>query len=360
MTTIRDSFMKTEGGALVSEASAVTISEKESAALFVLELAMAYTYSAGLQAVTVLGVADHLADGPKTAKELARATDTDPQKLYRVLRLLATRGVFREDSEGQFELTSAADVLRTDAPHSLRAAVRMITDKTFWAPTVDIVENLRGAEGGAFDRIFGTSFFDYWSKDLAPEEDFHIGMASMSDVENKFLTRSYDFPEGAEVVDVGGGRGGLLLLALQENPSLRGILFDQDHVLAKSRMTELGDESRWKLVSGNFFENCPRGDVYLLKYIIHGGDDQRAVQILRNCREAMAPGGRVLVCDPVIPPGNTPHTGKLMDLVVMSIYDGGRERTEEEFRRVFAEAGLRLSRVIDTGSHVSIVEAVAA
>jgi SAM-dependent methyltransferase len=344
----------------MSEASTVAITEKESAALFVLELSMAYTYSAGLRAVTCLGVADHLVDGPKTAEELARATDTHPRKLYRVLRLLAARGVFREGSDGRFELTPAADVLRTDAPQSLRAAIRMITDRTFWAPTADIVENLRGAEGGVFERMFGTTFFNYWSKGMAPEEDFHVGMASMSDVENKFLTRGYEFPDGATVVDVGGGRGGLLLLVLQENPGLRGILFDQEHVVAKSRLAELGDESRWQLVAGDFFDKCPQGDVYLLKYIMHNWADDQAVRILRNCREAMAPGGRVLVCDPVIPPGNTPHTGKLMDLVVMSIYSGGCERTKEEFGRLFADAGLRLSRVIDTGSHVSIVEAVAA
>jgi len=336
----------------------VPVSESEAASMLLIDQAMGYAYPAGLRAATILGVADHLANGPKTAEELAGATKADPLKLYRVLRLLATRGIFRENADGRFALTPAAEFLRSDIPNSLRQGVLMLTDETFWRPSGELVESVRG--NPAFKHIYGMPFFDYWAQESAPTEDFHIGMSSMSDAENEFLARAYDFPEGATVVDVAGGFGGLLLRILRLNPSLHGILYDQPHVLDRHRLKELGDDKRWELVSGDFFKSCPRGDIYVLKYIVHDWPDEKAVQILRNCREAMNPGGRVLVMDPVIPTGNEPHTGKIMDLVCMAIYEGGRERREEELRRVLAEAGLRLTRVIDTGCFISVVESVAA
>ncbi|PRD44940.1 methyltransferase [Phyllobacterium phragmitis] len=319
---------------------------------------MGYTYSAALRVAALLGVADHLADGPKTVEELARATDTNALKLYRVLRLLATRGVFQENEDGRIALTTAAEHLRSDAPLSLRRAVMMLTHETLWRPAGSIVESLRG--NPPFKHIFGMPFFDYWAQDDAPAEDFHVGMSSMSEAENLFLARSYDFPDGATVVDIAGGFGGLLLRVLRQNPTLHGILFDQEHVLAANRLGELGADDRWELASGDFFSACPTADIYMLKYIVHDWPDEKAVQILRNCRNAMAPGGRVLVMDAVMPTGNEPHGGKLMDIVVMSAYEGGRERTEKEFRQLLNEAGLKLNRIIDTGCYVSIVEAVAA
>lgn len=334
-----------------------TKAEREKAALFLLNQTMEYAYPAALRAAALIDIADHLASGPKPLTELARETRTDELKLRRVLRLLASRGVFQEDEAGRFALTAPAELLRKDVPLSLRSAVLMITDQTFWRPSGEIVESLRGDP--PFKRIFGKPFFEYWAQDGVLAEDFHVGMASMSDIENEFLVRSYDFPAGATVVDVAGGFGGLLLRVLRDNPSLHGILFDQPHVLSRHCLGDLGDDSRWNLASGDFFQSCPRGDVYILKYIMHDWDDERATRILRSCREAMTSDGRVLIMDPVLPPSEVPHTGRVMDLICMAIYEGGRERTEEEFRQLLARADLRLTRVIDTGSHVSITEAIA-
>ncbi|KIZ15552.1 hypothetical protein SNA_28895 [Streptomyces natalensis ATCC 27448] len=321
---------------------------------------MEYAYPAALRAAAVTGIADHLADGPKTTEELARITGAEAQKLYRTLRLLATRGVFREVEQGRFELTGTAEYLRTDVPLSVRAAVMMITSKAMWLSTGELAGNLRGgADGISFESLFGKTIWEHWCRDLPPEEEFHTGMMSMTEPEIQDPVRSYDFPEGATVVDVGGGYGGVLIPVLRGNPTLRGILYDQEHVLAKHRLTELGADDRWETVPGDFFDKCPEGDVYLLKYITHNWDDARAVRILRNCRKAMKPGGRVLLFDMVIPPGNSPHPGKLMDVIVMAIYPG-RERTEEDFRRLLADAGLRLTRIINTTSYLSTIEAVAA
>lgn len=332
-------------------------SDRELAGIRLFDEMLGYVYSAALRAAAIAGVADHLVDGPKTPAELAADTGTKADHLFRVLRLLAMRGVFREDDHGRFELTPEAHLLRTDAEGSLRAAVVTFTDKAFWASHGELVESLRSGNP-SFDHVFGTSFFEYF-RDVASPEVFYSGMQAKSDSENPSIMRNYRFPPGATVVDVGGGYGGLLLDVLRQDPSLRGILLDLgEHVVSDHRLGELGDDSRWELVAGDFFEECPPADVYLLKHIIHDWNDEQCVRILRNCRKAMSPGGRVLVLDAVIPPKNAPHTGKLYDIVVMSLLPG-RERTEEEFRALLAKADLEVTRVIDTGFVASIVEAVA-
>jgi SAM-dependent methyltransferase len=344
-------------GSIGMNAIASGHANNEQAALYLLDQAMGYTWQAALRAAAQLGVADHLRKGPKSSSALAKDLGVDARQLHRVMRLLATRDIFTETETGQFALTPAAEYLRTDVHHSLRSAVLMLTDETFWRPLGELVENVRG--GSAFKKIFDVSFFEYWSKNHAQDYDFHSGMSSMSEVENMFLVSSYDFPANATVVDVAGGMGGLLLQVLRANPTLHGILFDQQHVLNRHRLVELGDDSRWQLRAGSFFEACPPADIYLLKYIMHDWADENAANILRNCRRAMRPGGKVLVMDPVLPEGNARHPGKEMDLLLMASFEGGRERTEGELKTLFASAGLKLNRVIDTGSYVSIVEAVA-
>lgn len=335
----------------------VNVSDDETAGLYLLEQTMGYTYQAALRAVTILGVADHLVDGPKTANELAKILNVQGQRLHRALRALAMRGVFRELSGGLFELTRPAKFLCTNSKYSLRDAVLMLTDETCWRPLGEIVESIRG--NYVFKHIFGVPFFEYHTQENAPTNCFHGGMSSMSKFENQFIVRNYTFPERVTVVDIAGGFGGLLLNVLQNNPTLHGILFDQPHVLARHRLGELRDDTRWELISGSFFESCPRGDIYLLKYIMHGWPDDQASCILRNCRESMAPGARILVMDPLISEDNCPDVGKSMDLLCMGIYDGGGDRTEEEFRQLFASADLQLHRVINTGSYISIIEAIA-
>jgi len=331
--------------------------KNEDAALHLLDQTMGYTYQAALRAVAQLGVADYLADGPKSVVDLAQAVGAEPQKLQRLLRVTATRDIFREVEPGVFELTPAADYLRTDADHSLRSAVLMLTDETFWRPIGELIESARG--NPPFRHLYGKSFFEYWSQAGAQAEDFHVGMSSMSEVENIFLVRSYEFPDGATVADIAGGFGGLLLRVLLTNPSLHGILYDQPHVLERNRLGELADNSRWELSSGDFFKSAPKADIYLLKYIMHDWPDEQASLILKNIRKAMNPGARILIMDPLIPEGNTPHSGKLMDLLCMGIYEGGRERTKKEFEQLLASADMRLNRTIDTGCYVSIIEACA-
>ncbi|MFC6093119.1 methyltransferase [Saccharothrix lopnurensis] len=323
-----------------------------------MDLAMSYLVPAALRAVAVLGVADHLTGGPRPVADLARAVGAHPLNLRRALRLLATHGIFTEDDEGRFALTPAAEPMRTDAPSSFRAAILMLTDATFWRPAGELEEAVRTGTS-PFDRLFGMPFFDHFARDPGTAAVFHDGMASMSDPENPLVARALDLPPDAVVVDVGGGHGGLLLAVLREHPGARGVLFDQPHVLEGHRLGELGAEDRWDLVAGDFFAEAPPGDTYLLKRILHDWDDEHALRVLEHCRRAMSPHGRVLVADAVVPPGNDPDPGKVIDLLMMSSFTG-RERTRADFDALFTRAGLRLTRVLPTDTRLSVVEGVAA
>jgi hypothetical protein len=325
----------------------------------IVDLGFGFIFSAALSAAAELGVADRLEQGPRTAASLAKELGVDAQSLYRVLRLLASVEVFSEDDSGGFSLTPAAEHLRTNAPGSLRSAVLMLTQRIFWTPAGELTETVRTGKN-PFDRIFGAPFFDYLLSDTTQGARFHGGMSSLSDVENAPIARSYDFTPLRRVVDVGGGHGGFLIEVLETAPQVRGVLFDHRHVLADARISRAGFADRCELAEGDFFESVPSGaDAYVLKRILHDWSDEVCVRILRTCREAMAQHGRVLVVDTVIPLGNAPHGGKVLDVMMMASLPG-RERTEAEFEKLFAQAGLRLTRVIRTPTALSITEGVAA
>ncbi|WP_312426663.1 methyltransferase [Serratia sp. (in: enterobacteria)] len=334
------------------------ISERDAAAVHLLEQSMGMTYQAALRAATVLGIADYLKAGARSANELGREVNVDGQKLYRIMRMLASRQIFEEVEGGRFSLTPAAEFLCSDAPQSLRSAVLMLTDETFWSPLGNLVDSLRS--DSAFKNAYGMSFYEYWSNDKNKREgyDFHTGMSSMSSVENLFLINGYNFPEHTTVVDIAGGMGGLLLNVLRHNPTLHGILFDRPEVLARNRLWELGDDSRWQTQAGSFFESCPTADFYLLKYITMDWPDEQAMTILRSCRNAMYENSKLLIMEPVIPKGNAWHGGNEIDLLLLASFDGGQTRSEEKLRALLAGADLKLNRIINTGCYVSIVEAV--
>lgn len=340
------------------ETNHITLSEDEKASLYLLDQAMGFTVQAALRVATELNVADALIDTPKTSRELASQLAVDQDLLHRVMRTLVSRNIFTVSNDGHFALNSVAQCLRSDARDSLRAAVIMLTDDTFWLPLGKLTGTVRGDP--VFKQLFGMSFYEYWSRENIPasENDFHAGMSSMSSVENKFLVRNYHFPENATVVDIAGGLGGLLLSVLRANPTLKGILFDQPQILPRNRLGELGDDSRWETCAGSFFESCPTADFYLLKYITMDWPDEPASRILRSCRNAMHPDSTLLIMEPVIPGGHDWDSAREIDLLLMGSFDGGKARTEEELRALLATADLKLNRIINTGCYVSIVEAV--
>ncbi|GGP66623.1 methyltransferase [Saccharothrix coeruleofusca] len=321
----------------------------------VLAEAMGHLYPAALRAAALLGVAEQLADGPRDPADLAGAVGANAPYLRRLLRFLATRGVFREDEDGRFHLTPRADVLRADAPRTVKPSVLAITSEFIWLPTTHVVEAVRHGRP-AFDRRFGHPFFDHLAAHPAEAALFNEGMANFSATEDERITAAYDFPGSGVVVDVGGGYGALLLGVLRARPGLRGVLFDQEAVLAGHVLGRLGEDDRWEVVAGDFFESVPEGDLHLLKNVLHDWSDEQCVRVLGNCRRALRPGGRVLAVEAVIPPGNDPHFGKLLDMSMLVLLTG-HERTEPEFRELFDRAGLRVTRVVPTAGALSLVEA---
>ncbi len=310
-----------------------------------------------------LDLADVLAKGPLTPEALAKRVGAEPGALHRVLRALASVGVFREDAKGRFRMTPLAQTLRSDHPHSLRDFARMMVDDYNWNAWGALLHGVRDG-GSAFERVHGMPFFDYLQRNPEKERVFAASMASISGTENPAIARAYPFDRLTRLVDVGGAHGHLLATILRRHGKLRGVLYDQPQVVAgaaqRGFISAPGVRERVEVVGGDFFASVPAGaDGYLMKYILHDWDDERCLQILRHCRGAMAPGGRVLVADHVIPRGNAPDRGKLMDLNMFTLLRG-KERTRVEFRDLFAAAGLRLQRVVPTESTLSVLEAVRA
>lgn len=323
-----------------------------------MEQSLGHLFSAALRTAAHFRIADHLTEGPRTAEQLAAATDTHAPHLRRVLRYLATRGIFREDAAGAYQLTPAAQALRTDVPDSLHTAVLMMTDGLFLQTSAAMPDSVRHG-GASFERIFGAPLFEHLLSDPAARRLFDDGMASLSAPGDEAVAVTYPFPETGTVVDVGGGRGGLLRAALRRRPQLTGVLFDQAPPLAHHLLD--GDElkGRWRAQEGDFFASVPQGgDVYVLKHVLHDWADDACRRILRTCRAAMAAGTRLLVIESVLPPGNAPHFGKTMDVAMMTVVDG-QERTAEEFATLLSAGGFRLTRVLPTPALPSIVEAVA-
>lgn len=322
---------------------------------YVMAEAMSYMYPAALRAATLLDVAAHLVDGPRDIAELARLTGTNGPFLRRVLRLLATHEIFREDEEGRFHLTPYADVLRADSPRTVRTPVLAMTSDKAWLPGGDLVEAVRHGEPG-FVRHFGSTFFDYLRTDPEEARIFNESMVHLTAYDYEYLTGAYEFPGTGVMVDVGGGHGALLLRVLGTNPGLHGVLFDLEPVLAGHLLDQLGADDRWETFAGSFFEEVPTGDFHVLKNILHDWSDEECVHILGRVRRAMKPGGRLAVIDVVLPPANEPHIGKLQDIFMMLLFTG-QERTRAEFENLFTQAGFRITKVVQTGGMYSVIEA---
>ena len=315
----------------------------------------AYQASEAIHVAATLGIADLLEDGPSSVEHLAETTGTHAPALLRVLRALASVGVFAED-EGRFYQTSLSEYLRSDAPGSVRAWAVQIGRPYHWNSWGHLLHSVETGEP-AFRHLYGTTPWEYRAAN--PEDDavFNAAMSSLSTAVGEAVVRSYDFSGIGTLVDVGGGEGALLAEILAANPTLRGVLFDQPRVVEGARLLErAGVAERCEVVGGSFFEAVPAGaDAYLLKSVIHDWDDAEATRILSKCREAMAEGGKLLVVEPIIGPSNEPDPAKFSDLNMLVML-GGRERTAEDFERLYAGAGFELSKIVRTGSPFAVIE----
>jgi ubiquinone/menaquinone biosynthesis C-methylase UbiE len=307
-----------------------------------------------------LSIADLLADGPRTVADLASVAGVHAPSLYRVLRLLASEGVFAEAEAGRFELTPMAATLRRHAG-PLRLQVLFLGQEASWRAAGSLLHTVRTGET-AFERVHGVDFFDYYRQHPNERVLFDQLMVANTAPVGRAVAAAYDFSPIETVVDVGGGRGALAIELLTVYSHLRGVVFDQPAVAADARhaITEAGLTGRCEAVGGDFFAAVPDGgDAYLMKYILHDWDDERAVAILRACRRVVPAGGRLLVVEQAIPAGNAPSFAKTQD-INMLINLGGRERTEAEYRALYGAAGFDLTRTIPLLGELRIIEGIPA
>jgi hypothetical protein len=303
-----------------------------------------------LHVVAVLGIADLLAGGPKTSDELAQDTRTHARTLYRVLRTLVAAGVFAEDKAGRFRLTALGQPLRSDVVDSVRAASIFLSGESeLEGLLVDCVRSGKTA----IELASGTmNWIDYYRQEPTRAAAFNAAMTALSNAHYAGVVDAYDFRPIRKVVDVGGGHGRLLSMILKANPKMRGVLFDLPHALEGGQRTiaEGGLSHRCKVVSGDFFRSVPVGaDIYMLSRVIHDWADEKAVSILKVVRRAMPATGRLLLFETMIRANNRLSYPLLSDLN-MVIRTGGCERSETEYRALYAAAGFKLTRAIETPS----------
>lgn len=306
-----------------------------------------------------LGLADIVADGPKTTTELAAKSGADERSIYRLLRSLASIGVFAETGEQTFANTAMSETLRSDSPTSTRAMALFMGDQAHWHVIGDLLYSVQTGKP-AWEHVHGVPCFPYiFEKNLALGSIFNQAMTSISHSQVAAVLAAYDFSRIGTLADIAGGRGHLLASVLQKYPSMKGILFDMGVVLAGAPelLSSYGVEDRVETIEGDFFSEIPVvADAYILKHIIHDWYDDGCEKILGCIRRSMPDHARVLIVDSVIPPGNDPHPGKILDLEML-IAPGGIERTAGEFETLLKNSGFRLDRIIPTASPVSIVEA---
>jgi SAM-dependent methyltransferase len=323
-----------------------------------IQMAIAYWKSRAVYAAAQLGLADRLADGPMQAGELAILTGTHEQSLSRLLRVLASLGIVTDTGSSGFALTTLGQALRCGAPGSARATVLALAGEWWWHGWDHVLYSIETGKTG-MEKAHGATVFEYLASHPQEATHFNEAMIGFHGAEAAAVATAYDFSGCETIVDVGGGTGHLLTAVLERHPRARGVLADLPHVLreAPALVESHGFEDRVTFETTDFFAAVPGGgDVYLLSHVIHDWNEEQCLAILRNCRQAMKPGSRLLIVEMVLPADDTPHPGKLLDLAML-VMPGGQERTEDEYATLLNQAGFQLTRVVPTDSAVSIVEA---
>lgn len=314
-----------------------------------------------LYAAAQLGIPDELASGPRHANEVAQRTGADPDAVYRLMRALASKGVLRHRSDGKFALTPMGEALRADTPGSMRDMVLFIGHPAHWEDWGNFLDSVRTGETAVL-KLRGKSFFDYLDTDAELAAAFNNAMSAMSDLATEPVLAAYDFTGFRRIVDVGGGHGRLLATILGGAPDAHGVLYDLPSVVdgAGPTLDTAGVADRCTVADGSFLESVPEGgDAYVMKSIIHDWDEDSALGILRNVRTAIAPHGKLLLLEMVLPERVSSQFSVVLDLEML-VTVGGRERTRAEYANLLGRAGFRLNRIVDTVTPMSIIEATPA
>lgn len=327
-----------------------------SPAVQMMQLINGYQVSQALHVVATLGIADLLRTGPRSGESLADSVGADRDALYRLLRALAAVGVFYENADRAFSLTELGACLRSDAPEPVGPWAAYIGRPYYWQVWSHLLHSVHTGEY-AYPHVHGVSSWEYRVEH--PEENaiFNAAMTGNTRGVTEALVAAYDFSPFARIVDVGGGQGQLLGSVLAANAHLRGVLFDQLQVVSQAGklLKEMGVHERSEISVGDFFTGVPQGDLHMMKVVLHDWSDEQALAILRNCRAAVTPGGRLLVLERIIGAPNIAPAEKFADLNML-VAAGGRERSRAEFVALFAAAGYALTRVLPTGTHLHLIE----
>lgn len=326
--------------------------------LQLIQMISGYWVSQSIHVAAKLNIADRLGTEPQHCDTLAAIAHCDPEALYRLLRGLASVGIFTETSPRTFGLTPLGELLRRDHPRSLQPTAIMMGEAEHYQSWGHLLHSVQTGKP-AFDHCFGEGIFSYFGSHPEAAQIFEDCMSSFSAQEEPEILKIYDFSPFKTVVDVGGGYGELLGTILAQYPQVQGILFDEGYVTERAAATlaRHGVSDRCGVVAGSFFEGVPPGgDLYILKHIIHDWGDGQAITILKNCRAQLSETGRLVLFEQVVPPGNVPGAAKFLDLNMLVMCPGGKERTEEEFEGLFAAAGLRLLRIIPSGEDIWAIE----
>lgn len=344
----------------LGERSSVS-TETTSPSAFLTQIMLGSLATQAVYVAATLGIADLLVDGPKSVDELARARNADAPSLYRVLRALASLGIFVEQEKRVFALTPTAEPLRSDVPNSLRDVAMFWGADWHWNVWGKSLYSVRTGKS-AWPQVHGEEVFAYFENNPEAGRIFNRAMSSFSGLATEAVLNAYDFSGIETLIDIGGGEGRMLSGILEAYPKLRGVLFDLPYVIddAREQVGQTRVNNRFEFESGDFFTNVPKGaDAYILKSIVHDWDDERALTILKNVERAMKRGGRVLLVEAVIGEGGNQDFSKLIDLEML-VSAGGQERTIDEYNNLLARAGLKLNRIVPTESPYSVIEAVEA
>jgi len=322
----------------------------------IVEMVMAQFVSRLIHLAATLKLPDHLSNGPRSAEELAALTSTNAPALYRIMRTLASLGLFTEDPAHRFALQPLGEVLKSGTPS--HATALMMGGDVIARSLDSLLYSVQTGKTG-FQHSLGMPLFDWLAGHPTEASLFNQTMVGIHGMEPPAIAAAYDFSVFKTIADVGGSTGNLLTTILARNPFPRGILFDLPHVVrdAPAFIAQRGLTDRVQIETGSFFDRVPAGaDAYILSHVIHDWNEDQCLTILGHCRRAMGAHCRLLLVEMVLPSGDTPHPGKMLDMVMLLV-PGGEERTDAQYAALLDKAGFRLTRVVPTASLVSIVEA---
>jgi len=325
----------------------------------IMHIISGYWLSQAVRLAARIRIADAIGSTSATLEEIAQRTSTRPDELQRAMRALTCHGFFKQSDDGAFAQTPLSEALKSGVPESMRAILEAELGHDHYQSWAEIEGCLRQG-GTAFERRYGMPVWRYCAQHPEMESLFGEAMSNLTEIANRAVLESYEFASFDLAVDVGGGHGAFLSAILDRHARPQGILFDLASVVEEAAGSSAvrRHPDRVRTCAGDFFEGVPQGgDLYLLKFILHDWDDDNCVSILSNIRNAMAPTGRLVVVEIVIPTESEPHLGPLIDLNMM-VMTGGRERTEAEYRNLLAKSGFRLQRVVATPSPFNVIETV--